>query len=97
MCDHSTPLCLSVCLSRVYRLHGDASAFPSAANLRAVLLQQIILALRRNRRLRLREPVPHRHQALQIMPEIGQLMYPNTRSRAKHIYTEEEVRMRAAG
>ena len=26
------------------------------------------------------------------MPEIGQLMYPNTRSRAKHIYTEEEVR-----
>ena len=29
----------------------------------------------------------------QIMPEIGQLMYPNTRSRAKHIYTEEEVRV----
>ena len=31
------------------------------------------------------------------MPEIGQLMYPNTCSRAKHIYTEEEVRLRAAG
>ena len=53
-----------------------------------------------------RNPVPHRHQAYtQIMPEIGQLMYPNTRSRAKHIYTEEEVRggligaerLRAAG
>ena len=26
------------------------------------------------------------------MPEVGQLLYPNTRSRAKHIYTEEEVR-----
>ena len=64
----------------------------------------MILALRRNRRLR-RKPYPTAIKPSQIMPEIGQLMYPNTRSRAKHIYTEEEVRggliraerLRAAG
>jgi hypothetical protein len=37
--------------------------------------------------------IPHAIKPTQIMPEIGQLMYPNTRSRAKHIYTEEEVRV----
>ena len=36
-------------------------------------------------------PYPTAIKPSQIMPEIGQLMYPNTRSRAKHIYTEEEV------
>ena len=49
-------------------------------------------ALRRNRHVR-HHPYPTAIKPSQIMPEIGQLMYPNTRSRAKHIYTEEEVRV----
>ena len=55
----------------------------------------MILALRRNRRAFVDGTlVPHNAiKPTQIMPEIGQLMYPNTRSRAKHIYTEEEVRV----
>ena len=52
----------------------------------------MILALRRNR-VFVENPYPTAIKPSQIMPEIGQLMYPNTRSRAKHIYTEEEVRV----
>ena len=40
-----------------------------------------------------RNPYPTAIKLTQIMPEVGQLLYPNTRSRAKHIYTEEEVRV----
>lgn len=40
-----------------------------------------------------RNPYPDRDQTRnKIMPEVGQLLYPSTFNRAKHIYTEEEVR-----
>ena len=74
-------------------IHRHASLPPkTCAVLCPCYVRTCDLALRRNRLLfdGTRTPAI---KLTQIMPEVGQLLYPNTRSRAKHIYTEEEVRV----